>query len=213
MSNATTPQPQNGEPTGADAMAALARTEERMVRLAFWQTLLSVAGAITAVLALMATLHGSREVSRQTAAAVWPFVHLQVSDFDRGDEAALALSFTNTGVGPAKVRNLQIVLDGESVSDWSALLAKLEQPADSPYGREFISRRVLAPGESVNVFETRHPPLVRAIQTAIGRGGAVLSLCYCSIFDECWLARSDAEQADPQPVQACPVGSPGQFKG
>lgn len=201
------------QPTGADALAALARTEQRMVRLTFWQTLLSVAGALIAILALFATLRESNEVRRQTAAAVWPYVQVRMADFDTGEEAALSLSFTNTGVGPAKVRALNMRIDGEPVASWDALLARLEQPADSPYGRDFINHRVLAPGETVQVFTTRHPPLVRALQSAIRREGTVLSLCYCSIFDECWESRSDAERSDPAPVAACPAAGPGQFEG
>lgn len=213
MTNDPAPLPRPAEPTGSDALAALARTEKRMVRLTFWQTMLSVAGALIAILALFATLRESEEVRRQTAAAVWPYVQVQMNDFDLGDEAALSLSFTNTGVGPAKVRNLRMEIDGQPVPDWEGLLARLDQPADSPYGRDFISHRVLAPGETVQVFSTRHPPLVRALQAAIGREGTVLSLCYCSIFDECWLARSDAERTDPAPVAACPAPGPGEFAG
>ena len=213
MTNDPAPPPRPAEPTGSDALAALARTEKRMVRLTFWQTLLSVAGALIAILALFATLRESEEVRRQTAAAVWPYVQVQMNDFDQGDEAALSLSFTNTGVGPAKVRTLRMEVDGQPVPDWAGLLARLDQPADSPYGRDFISHRVLAPGETVQVFSTRHPPLVRALQAAIGREGTVLSLCYCSIFDEWWLARSDAERSDPAPVAACPAPGPGEFAG
>ena len=213
MTNDPAPLPRPAEPTGSAARAALARTEKRMVRLTFWQTMLSVAGALIAILALFATLRESEEVRRQTAAAVWPYVQVQMNDFDLGDEAALSLSFTNTGVGPAKVRNLRMEIDGQPVPDWEGLLARLDQPADSPYGRDFISHRVLAPGETVQVFSTRHPPLVRALQAAIGREGTVLSLCYCSIFDECWLARSDAERTDPAPVAACPAPGPGEFAG
>lgn len=31
-----------------------------------------------------------------------------------------------------------------------------------------------------------------------------LAFCYCSIFDDCWLADSRADIQDPQPVDACP---------
>lgn len=201
------------EPTGADALAALARTEQRMVRLTFWQTLLSVAGALIAILALFATLRESNEVRRQTAAAVWPYVQVQISDFDAGEKAAFSLSFTNTGVGPAKVRSLRMEIAGEPVPDWEDLLARLGQSPDSPYGRDFISHRVLAPGESVTIFQTDHPPLVRALQAAIRRPDSVLSMCYCSIFDECWESRSDAQHSDPAPVAACPAAGAGQFEG
>lgn len=213
MTNDPTPPPRHTAPTGADALAALARTEQRMVRLTFWQTLLSVAGALIAILALFATLRESNEVRRQTAAAVWPYIQVQMNDFDRGDTAALSLSFTNTGVGPAKVRSLRMEIDGEPVPDWPGLLARLDQPADSPYGRDFISQRVLAPGESVTVFQTTHPPLVRAMQAAIRRPETVLSMCYCSIFDECWRADSGPVPEDPRPVAACPARGPGQFQG
>lgn len=210
MTNEPTPP---APPTGADALAALARTEQRMVRLTFWQTLLSVAGACIAVLALFATLRESEEVRRQTAAAVWPYVQVRLADYVRGDAAEFTLTFTNTGVGPAKVRSLAMTVGGQPVASWEALLERLDQPADSPYGRDFISHRVLAPGESVRVFSTTHPPLVQALQAAIRGEGTVLSLCYCSIFDECWESRSDAERADPAPVAACPAPGPGQFQG
>ena len=137
MTNDPAPPPRPAEPTGSDALAALARTEKRMVRLTFWQTLLSVAGALIAILALFATLRESEEVRRQTAAAVWPYVQVQMNDFDQGDEAALSLSFTNTGVGPAKVRTLRMEVDGQPVPDWAGACAGrdragVQHPASAP---------------------------------------------------------------------------------
>lgn len=212
VTNDPTPPPQAAAaPTGADAIAALARTEHRMVRLTAWQTLLSVAGAVIAVLALFATLRESEEVRRQTAAAVWPYVQLQVNDFDRGDEAGLSLAVTNTGVGPAKVRTLRIELDGQAVAGWPEALAALGLPADSAYSQAFLAPRVLAPGETVVIFDSLDPALARALRDAIGRPGTGLALCYCSIFEECWRLDSRLGPADPQPVPACPAG-PGDFR-
>ena len=63
------------------------RPEQSIVRLTFWQTVLSVAGVIIAIAALYAALVESAAVRRQTAAAVWPFVQMSIEDYDTGAAA------------------------------------------------------------------------------------------------------------------------------
>jgi hypothetical protein len=164
-------------------------------------------------MALMATLRESEEVRRQTAAAVWPYLQMRVVDFDQGEQAALSVSFTNTGVGPAKVRALRLTLLGDAIRDWDQVVVKLGSPSDVPFARDFIVRRVLAPGESVTVFSTEWPQLVRAMKAAIASPDTNVVLCYCSIFDECWLADSGAPHADPSPIKDCPEFGAAQFDG
>lgn len=58
--------------------ASLLRAEQHIIRLTFWQTILSVVGIVVAVIALYAALTESAAVRQHTAAAVWPFVQLMV---------------------------------------------------------------------------------------------------------------------------------------
>src|SRR6056297_2977993 len=140
---------------------SLIRTERHIVRLTFWQTILSVIGVVIAVLALYAALTESAAVRQQTAAAVWPFVQLMVEDYDTGDEAGFSLAFTNVGVGPAKMQDVRISIDDSVARNWSDLVASVDGDAGAAVNRNFISDRVLRPDETVIVFSTKDAELAR----------------------------------------------------
>lgn len=205
--------PDRRDPADADALAALARAERRMVSLAFWQTLLAVAGAVIAVVALFAAFQESAAVRKQTAGAVWPYLQLQTTDFQRGDEAGMTVAFSNTGVGPAKVRHLRVSLDGRPVGGWDALFEGLGLAGRPSFARDFIVQRVLLPGETVRILDTRDPALVRALLAAVAKERIDVQACYCSIFDDCWLAETGDPPRDPAPVDACPAIAAGDFAG
>ena len=182
----------------------LKRTERHIVRLTFWQTILSVVGVVIAVLALYAALTESAAVRQQTAAAVWPFVQLMVEDYDTGDAAGFSFAFTNVGVGPAKMQDVRVIIDGNVVRNWSELVASVDGDTGAGVNRNFISDRVLRPEETVEVFSTTDAELARKLFGSIKKPGSVLSFCYCSIFDECWLANSREDLQAPKQVEACP---------
>lgn len=183
---------------------SLLRAEHNIIRLTFWQTVLSVVGVLIAVLALYAALTESAAVRQQTAAAVWPFVQLMIEDYDTGDEAAFSLAFTNAGVGPAKMQHVRVSIDGNVARNWAELVASVEGDAGAPINRNFISDRVLRPDETVIVFSTKSADLARKLVDAVSTPRAALTFCYCSIFDECWLADTRKQLQAPESVEACP---------
>ena len=187
---------QNSEPTS--------NTDQRFVRLAWWQTVLSVVGVLIAVIALYAALIESRAVRQQTAAAVWPFVQLAIEDFDTGEQAGFSMGLTNVGVGPAKMQDVKIILNGVAIRDSAQLLATMNVPATTPISRNFISRRVLRPDETVVMFSTHDVALVRKLQSAMRTPQNAISYCYCSIFEDCWLADSQQDLQSPKSVERCP---------
>lgn len=182
----------------------LIRAERHIIRLTFWQTILSVVGIVIAVLALYAALTESAAVRQQTAAAVWPFVQLMVEDYDTGESAGFSFAFTNVGVGPAKMQDVRVIIDGNTVRNWSELVASVDGDANAGVNRNFISDRVLRPEETVEVFSTTDTELARKLFGAISKPRSQLSFCYCSIFDECWLADSREDLQAPKLVEACP---------
>ncbi len=186
------------------AAPALSATERIFVRLSFWQTVLSVVGVFIAVLALYAALTESEAVRQQTAAAVWPFVQISVEDFDTGEDAGFTLSFTNAGVGPALVRSLRVIVDGEPMLDVAHIVAHLGGVLDDQVGRSFVSDRVLSPDETVNLISVTEPGLARRFQSAIANPENSVTYCYCSIFEDCWLADSRQQALRPESVDVCP---------
>lgn len=196
------------EPTGnestEDAAQASPTTEQLFVRMTFWQTVLAVVGALIGVIALYAALTESAAVRQQTAAAVWPFVQTTIDDYDTGDSAGFVLSFTNAGVGPAKMRWAKLVINGEAARDWAHAVSLVGGEADNNVSRNFIGNRVLRPDERVEILSTMDTDLARRFQAAIGDEGNYLTYCYCSIFDSCWLADSRNNARDHDVVESCP---------
>lgn len=190
----------------------IARTERLFLRLTFWQTLLSVAGVFIAVVALYAALSESTAVRQQTAAAVWPFVQLTIEDSDTGDAADFTMSFTNAGVGPAKMRAMSLIVSGEPMPNWASAVAHLGGKLNENVSRNFISNRVLSPDEKVDSFHTNEPELARKFQAAMSNPDNYITFCYCSIFDECWVADSRKDLQDPESVTECPDFGEAAFK-
>lgn len=183
---------------------SLLRAEHHIIRLTFWQTILSVVGVVIAVLALYAALTESAAVRQQTAAAVWPFVQLMIEDYDTGDTAGFSLALTNAGVGPARMQDVRVSIDGNVTRNWSELVASVDGDTGAAINRNFISDRVLRPDETVVIFSTTDAELARQLVGAVSKPRGALTFCYCSIFDECWLADSRKDLQAPELVEACP---------
>lgn len=203
MSESANETPEKPSPT-SPSDAQLAQTERVFLRLTLWQTVLSVVGVFIAVVALYAALTESAAVRQQTAAAVWPFVQFSIEESDTGDAADFTVSFANTGVGPARMRSMQVAIKGQAVADWAEAVARLDGEITESVSRNFIGNRVLSPDETVEAFSTTDPDLARKFLAAIARPDTYIAYCYCSIFDECWLADSRQSLQDPEPLESCP---------
>ncbi len=191
-------------PQDAHSAPMLSRAERIFVRLTFWQTVLSVAGVFIAIVALYAGLTESAAVRQQTAATVWPFVQMSTADYDSGESAGFTMSFTNVGVGPARMHAVRLIINGEPVRDWAHAVTQVGGKLTDQVGRNFVSNRVLSPDEKVDMISTTDPDLARQFQAAIAKPENSITYCYCSIFDECWLADSQRDIQNPELVEGCP---------
>ena len=191
-------------PQDANTVSVLSHAERIFVRLTFWQTVLSVVGVFIAIVALYAALTESAAVRQQTAATVWPCVQLLIEDYDTEANAGFAMSLSNAGVGPARMRALRLVIDGEPIRDWDHVVTLLDGKITAQVSRNFVNDRVISPDETVDLFSTTDPDLARRFQAAVANPNTSVTYCYCSIFDECWLANSQKDIQNPEPVDECP---------
>jgi len=187
-----------------DSAQILAETERVIVRLTFWQTVLSVAGVFIALVALYAALSESAAVRQQTAAGVWPFVQFTIEDYDSQESAGFSMSFRNSGVGPARMKGVRLTVNGQAIKNWADAARHVGGDRMSPVNRNFVSDRVLSPGEAVDMISTTEPGLARKLQAVISHPKNYITYCYCSIFEQCWLADSRGDVRSPEPVEACP---------
>lgn len=175
-----------------------------IVRLTRWQTVLSVVSIFIALIALYAALSESAAVRQQTAAAVWPILQFSVSTADNGDDASIEFYMTNAGVGPARIRSFRLRAEGQAVTSWGAVLAAIDAD-DANVQRDFVSSRVIRADETVRLFGTDDADVARRLFKVVTHPQSVVSYCYCSIFDDCWLVADSSERTGlPEPVAACP---------
>lgn len=155
-----------------------------------------------------------------------PYLEIYTSDLARdGRTPELRLSVGNEGVGPARIAEVALLVDGKPVPDFNTLVDRCCAPgavqATASGAKQFrgvrngdvvmskVRDRMIRPGESVDAIEWPITPanvaLVEKVKAALVSPAANLSICYCSVFDDCW-TRSD-EDRRPTPVKECPVAA------
>ncbi|MBB3034584.1 hypothetical protein [Alteriqipengyuania lutimaris] len=146
---------------------------------------------------------------KMQVAAVWPSVSYITSNQGAEDGAPgpIRMALANSGVGPAIVRGLQVEYEGKRYVGFEDLLrACCASPGESvSTGIGSINGEVLRPGEEAMfamVIPDGTPPEVFE-RFNRERLRFKISLCYCSVFDDCWVESWDLDQ--PKPVDQCPA--------
>lgn len=182
----------------------LSRSERIFVRISIWQTILSLVGVFIGVVALYAALTESEAVRKQTSAAVWPYVQLSVNDYATDESGLFEVILSNAGVGPADIRTMRVTFGGHPRTSWRDVVLSTNNGAPVEFRQTVASNRVLRPGEQVSIFGTNDLGVVTALRSAVANRSSAIEYCYCSIFDECWVADSRQPNVRPEPAAQCP---------
>jgi hypothetical protein len=166
---------------------------------------------ISAVSLAVAIEHGRTERDL-VAASSWPFLRgLLNNGYNDGRDIAIGVS--NGGVGPAKLKSLEIFYEGVPVSSARDLLRRccglatatetMRRQLPDGFTWSLVDESVLRPGEEDAVIEvhrlksaTEIPDRLSASLLEIG-----FRACYCSVLDECWL--SDLRSTRTRSVRQC----------
>jgi hypothetical protein len=128
----------------------------------------------------------------------------------KGNRPSVSFTLINSGVGPARLRSIELSYQGHAARDLNSLLSACCSDAGVAYPKISYNyagdvRGVMIPaGKSVQLFswpEAAADPRWARFEKA--RGEVVVSACYCSVFDECF-AR-DSRHYDPRRVKECPA--------
>lgn len=131
-----------------------------------------------------------------------PYLQISGSNIDH----QLLLKASNEGVGPAKIMTAEIRVDGRAVQSLDALIDACCGTGDyADLYSSSLEGRMVRPGDSVAFVDFRETPQNRpqllAVNAARRAGRIETRLCYCSVFNDCWLAQSD--DPTPNPVKSC----------
>jgi hypothetical protein len=174
---------------------------------------LAVSAMFVSVISLFLTLDGrtmermAEANTRMVQANSWPFVEYDTHDLDEQGNAKIRLVLTNQGVGPARIESFELWWSGKAIASPRELLKAC---CEGAAGSDTIFTGVTAPnilraGEHKDFFamspSAGHSELFEKFNAE--RHNITARICYCSVFDECWVSSGLAIRADPVP--SCPA--------
>jgi hypothetical protein len=179
----------------ADANDAMSEPAGRAARV---DRILSICAGVAAITAVAVSLYQTALARRQLRASAWPYLS-QSNSFVAGTPYTRTVS--NEGVGPAMVRSFKVMADGKPVATWDDAVQTLTgAPATQLVYSTFRRGSVVQPGTSRVLLTIPAGPQAakfwQASQTRL-----VTKVCYCSVYDECWMA--DSRDDEPLTVRGC----------
>ena len=146
--------------------------------------------------------------ARLVAANSWPILTFFSSNSTPEGDAAITWNVSNAGVGPAKIETAEMLWRGRAVRDVNEVLRECcGLGTEQRVLRGSLQGTVLRSGETRALLTFPRTPENESIwmrlNEASSGGNAQMRVCYCSVFDECWL--SDMQTLHPKSVQQCPV--------
>jgi hypothetical protein len=191
-----------------------------------WRVIeLVIAGAIVAIslASLFTAVYQSIIMRRTLEASVWPRVEWQNSSYDEQRRVnAIIFALANRGVGPARIARVEILFKGQRIGNEDALLLDCCVDGETREERSVTLKRLteqtftstldgaaLTPGQERILFQFDRPvddsPAL-AVWDRLNkmRDKLDLTVCYCSVFDDCWTTRARAYMQATEPVRSCP---------
>lgn len=135
----------------------------------------------------------------------WPYISYGTSNALPDGTREISLVLQNNGVGPARLEAMEFLYKGKPMPNPREFL---RQCCAGEERFSFMSEPVtgvLRPGEKTEFIRLTRTDANAGIwdKLDIERWKVVVRSCYCSIFDDCWVA--DNRQRRPQAVEACPT--------
>jgi hypothetical protein len=163
--------------------------------------------AVTAVLlscvsVYIAVQHG-RTMERLVAANSWPNLSIGSSNLDEAGHRDITLDVQNTGVGPARIDSVELFYKGKPMPSAAALIAECCNAKKINFTSSRLRGEVLPAREIIHPVQVTPDMMGEDVWKALERERAhvVVRICYCSVFDECFVR--DTKSRRPVPVREC----------
>lgn len=175
--------------------------------LAISNLLLSVPAILISVGVAYFTFVQAEATQKMQIASVWPYVDYETSNVGEDGERAVSMSLVNKGVGPAHIRGVEMTYGGKSYATFRELLADccVDDPRQVGLGLSSVKGEVMRSGEELLFvsMSAKATPAETWARFNEERLKIRIRVCYCSVFDDCWINQGRGEL--PQPVAQCPA--------
>jgi hypothetical protein len=149
--------------------------------------------------------------TRMVEASSWPFIQFDTHNIDEHGAADVRLVLTNKGIGPARVQTFELWWNGHAMASPLALIkaccsgtpAELAQTNTTAFGIGSTAPSILRAGDHSDFFSVPSTPKNVDLWNRfnVERDKITVRVCYCSVFNECWVGSGTTTQATP--VAAC----------
>ncbi|MEQ1820010.1 MAG: hypothetical protein ABL871_15520 [Terricaulis sp.] len=189
--------------------------------------MLALSAIFVSMCSLWLAYNSSNSMERLVQANSMPFIQLESGNAtDEGEPGVLGFAARNAGTGPARVHSFRYIVDGQAVQRHGYVtvnilraccateldaalaaangdvLAVIDADLTSPVANTFF-----AAGDKVTAWSWRrtaiNATLWNAVDQARQEGRIGMRACYCSLFDDCWIAETGT--FPPRPVNECPL--------
>lgn len=212
---------QEAEARVAALEARLERLEERpgtpgpvFGRLLRYLPILALGNMLVAAPALLVSLavayfafQQADATQKMQIATVWPNIAYDTGNLSDDGEPEISFNVANRGVGPARIRGMELSYEGRAFTDITSLLRAccVEPGQKIAVVMSSVNGEVLRPGDEVPFVRVAPDGLAPAAYRRFdeARLRVRARICYCSVFDDCWI--EDSKSVAIEPVASCPV--------
>jgi len=168
------------------------------------EMLVGISAVVIGLCALGVSLYETSLMRSEQRAAVVPILELGRSyNYSVTDPSRNRLSFIaqNVGIGPARVIDFRVTVDGEAYTTWDAAIRTLaDVDGRVAYAMSTVNGRTIPPDKTIEMFKLSDLEYLDAILDDFER--VDFEACYCSVFDECWTTKMTTFGAS-EPVESC----------
>ena len=163
---------------------------------------LSISAIITAIVAVWIAVVEQQSNREYQRLSVEPYVELSRSTND-----GFKFILVNTGLGPARVKTVEVLIDDKRVGNWGSAVHLLTGVASS---RLIVSDiwdgRQIKSGQNIELMHLEDP---ETIDLLINSSATLnMKICYCSMYRECWIKEMGKI---PTQITQCPADAPKSF--
>lgn len=153
----------------------------------------------------------TRLMQGQARASVWPFLSIGYTYSSNTDADGFVWHIDNNGVGPARVETVALQLDGKPMKNWTEVLKALGATSPINVSTTSFSGDVIPPSlnreTTINAIRVHQREVATLFKSAVDR--FKMDVCYCSVYDDCWVAHWQKTKVDP--VARCDDAGAAQF--
>lgn len=169
--------------------------------------ILALSAFLISLMSVVLGIENAVAMRKLVASNSWPFVNVGVSNGNATGGAALDLLIQNKGVGPAKIKSLEVFYEGKPMRGEHALMRTMTGGKPVPILRSRVVGSVLSAKESVNFLSVVDQSVAPSDLVELAKLSDRISIrtCYCSAFDECWVMDRTVTPSKSTEVDECPV--------